>query len=390
MGDYLYLTLILIGTFAPSDAKEALHTACNQAYGEGLFCDEVVPVKKAGNVYVAELYQGPTAAFKDMALSMLPRMMTLSLKKKGEEREVILAATSGDTGKAALEGFKDVEGTCIKVFYPIDGVSAIQQQQMVTTTGKNVEIIGIRGNFDDAQSAVKKAFGSKELKELCDEHHIFLSSANSINIGRLIPQIVYYFYSYLTLVKRNEIKLGDKTNAPAMDILVSSNLERLVWFMVNGDSEKVNKYMEELKETGVYKVDDETLARVQKEFKAGCLGEEDVLKVVHDCWNENKYLLDTHTAVGYGVYEEYVKNTGDTTKTILLSTASPYKFPESVYQALTGEEVDVYTAIEKLHDLTGMEISYPLKGIKDREILHKGVIDRDAILDTIAEKIKEY
>ena len=181
-----------------------------------------------------------------------------------------------------------------------------------------------------------------------------------------------------------------KTNAPAMDILVSSNLERLVWFMVNGDSEKVNKYMEELKETGVYKVDDETLARVQKEFKAGCLGEEDVLKVIHNCWNENKYLLDTHTAVGYGVYEEYVKNTGDTTKTILLSTASPYKFPESVYQALTGEEVDVYTAIEKLHELTGMDISYPLKGIKDREILHKGVIDRDAILDTIADKIKEY
>lgn len=445
--NYVDLATEIISTFAPSDAKEALHTACNQAYGEGLFCDEVVPVKKAGNVYVAELYQGPTAAFKDMALSMLPRMMTLSLKKKGEEREVmILAATSGDTGKAALEGFKDVEGTCIKVFYPIDGVSAIQQQQMVTTTGKNVEIIGIRGNFDDAQSAVKKAFGSKELKELCDEHHIFLSSANSINIGRLIPQIVYYFYSYLTLVKRNEIKLGEavnftvpsgnfgnclagwiaknmglpvnqfivasnknniltdffttgtydarrefyKTNAPAMDILVSSNLERLVWFMVNGDSEKVNKYMEELKETGVYKVDDETLARVQKEFKAGCLGEEDVLKVVHDCWNENKYLLDTHTAVGYGVYEEYVKNTGDTTKTILLSTASPYKFPESVYQALTGEEVDVYTAIEKLHNLTGMDISYPLKGIKDREILHKGVIDRDAILDTIAEKIKEY
>ena len=404
--NYVDLATEIISTFAPSDAKEALHTACNQAYGEGLFCDEVVPVKKAGNVYVAELYQCPTAAFKDMALSMLPRMMTLSLKKKGEEREVmILAATSGDTGKAALEG-----------------------------------------NFDDAQSAVKKAFGSKELKELCDEHHIFLSSANSINIGRLIPQIVYYFYSYLTLVKRNEIKLGEavnftvpsgnfgnclagwiaknmglpvnqfivasnknniltdffttgtydarrefyKTNAPAMDILVSSNLERLVWFMVNGDSEKVNKYMEELKETGVYKVDDETLARVQKEFKAGCLGEEDVLKVVHDCWNENKYLLDTHTAVGYGVYEEYVKNTGDTTKTILLSTASPYKFPESVYQALTGEEVDVYTAIEKLHDLTGMEISYPLKGIKDREILHKGVIDRDAILDTIAEKIKEY
>ena len=437
----------VMSRFLTDFTEDELKNCIANAYDEKFDTKEIAPLHEADGEYFLELFHGATIAFKDMALSMLPRMMTLSLKKKGEEREVmILAATSGDTGKAALEGFKDVEGTCIKVFYPIDGVSAIQQQQMVTTTGKNVEIIGIRGNFDDAQSAVKKAFGSKELKELCDEHHIFLSSANSINIGRLIPQIVYYFYSYLTLVKRNEIKLGEtvnftvpsgnfgnclagwiaknmglpvnqfivasnknniltdffttgtydarrefyKTNAPAMDILVSSNLERLVWFMVNGDSEKVNKYMEELKETGVYKVDDETLARVQKEFKAGCLGEEDVLKVVHDCWNENKYLLDTHTAVGYGVYEEYVKNTGDTTKTILLSTASPYKFPESVYQALTGEEVDVYTAIEKLHDLTGMEISYPLKGIKDREILHKGVIDRDAILDTIAEKIKEY
>ena len=309
----------------------------------------LVTKKYNGNeINIMELWHGPTCAFKDMALQILPHFLTKSLKKKYDGKTaVILVATSGDTGKAALEGFKDVEGTCIKVFYPIDGVSAIQQQQMVTTTGKNVEIIGIRGNFDDAQSAVKKAFGSKELKELCDEHHIFLSSANSINIGRLIPQIVYYFYSYLTLVKRNEIKLGEavnftvpsgnfgnclagwiaknmglpvnqfivasnknniltdffttgtydarrefyKTNAPAMDILVSSNLERLVWFMVNGDSEKVNKYMEELKETGVYKVDDETLARVQKEFKAGCLGEEDVLKVIHDCWNENKYLF---------------------------------------------------------------------------------------------------
>ena len=372
--NYVDLATEIIGTFAPSDAKEALHTACNQAYGEGLFCDEVVPVKKAGNVYVAELYQGPTAAFKDMALSMLPRMMTLSLKKKGEEREVmILAATSGDTGKAALEGFKDVEGTCIKVFYPIDGVSAIQQQQMVTTTGKNVEIIGIRGNFGNCLAGwIAKNMG------LPVNQFIVASNKNNILTD---------FFTTGTYDARREFY---KTNAPAMDILVSSNLERLVWFMVNGDSEKVNKYMEELKETGVYKVDDETLARVQKEFKAGCLGEEDVLKVVHDCWNENKYLLDTHTAVGYGVYEEYVKNTGDTTKTILLSTASPYKFPESVYQALTGEEVDVYTAIEKLHDLTGMEISYPLKGIKGREILHKGVIDRDAILDTIAEKIKEY
>ncbi len=437
----------IISSFTPADAKEDIRQACLGAYASGLFCEGVVPVKKAGHVYVAELFQGQTAAFKDMALSLLPRLMTLSLKKKGENREVmILAATSGDTGKAALEGFKDVEGTTIKVFYPIDGVSAIQKQQMITTTGKNVEIIGIKGNFDDAQTAVKKAFASQELKDLCDQHNVFLSSANSINIGRLIPQVVYYFYSYLTLVKQGDLKLGDKvnftvpsgnfgnclagwiaknmgcpiekfivasnknniltdffttgeydakrefykTNAPAMDILVSSNLERLVWFMVNGDGTKVDQYMQRLNETGVYSVDDETLARIQKEFKAGCLNEEDVLKAIKTCYEENGYLLDTHTAVGYGVYENYRQETNDQTPTILLSTASPYKFPESVYEALTGESVDVYTAIEKLHEKTGVEIPYPLKGIKDKDILHKEVIDKKEILDTIASRIKRF
>ena len=261
-------------------------------------------VKKAGDVYVAELFHGQTAAFKDMALSLLPHLMTLSLKQLKEDREVmILAATSGDTGKAALEGFKDVEGTCIKVFYPLDGVSAIQQQQMVSQEGKNVKVVGIHGNFDDAQSAVKVAFGDKMLKEVSDQHHVFLSSANSINVGRLIPQIVYYFHSYFELVRNKEIEMGDqvnfcvpsgnfgnclagwfaknmglpvnkfitasnknniltdffttgkydanreffKTNAPAMDILVSSNLERLVWYMSGKDGDKVKEYMEKLR-----------------------------------------------------------------------------------------------------------------------------------------------
>ena len=211
--DYVDLATEILCTFVPDDGKELIHEACLNAYGKGLFPKNVVPVKKAGDVYVAELFHGQTAAFKDMALSLLPYLMTLSLKQLNEQREVmILAATSGDTGKAALEGFKDVEGTCIKVFYPLDGVSAIQQQQMVSQAGKNVKVIGIHGNFDDAQTAVKKAFASKELKEASDKHNVFLSSANSINIGRLIPQIVYYFYSYFELVKNNEISLGDKIN----------------------------------------------------------------------------------------------------------------------------------------------------------------------------------
>ena len=227
--NYVDLATEVISTFVPEDGKELIHQACLNAYGKGLFPEIVVPVKKAGDVYVAELFHGQTAAFKDMALSLLPHLMTLSLKQLKEDREVmILAATSGDTGKAALEGFKDVEGTCIKVFYPLDGVSAIQQQQMVSQEGKNVKVVGIHGNFDDAQSAVKVAFGDPMLKEVSDKHHVFLSSANSINVGRLIPQIVYYFYSYFELVRNKEIEMGDQVNfcVPNM-MLIENSLKQM-------------------------------------------------------------------------------------------------------------------------------------------------------------------
>lgn len=443
--NYVDLATEVISTFVPEDGKELIHQACLNAYGKGLFPEIVVPVKKAGDVYVAELFHGQTAAFKDMALSLLPHLMTLSLKQLKEDREVmILAATSGDTGKAALEGFKDVEGTCIKVFYPLDGVSAIQQQQMVSQEGKNVKVVGIHGNFDDAQSAVKVAFGDKMLKEVSDQHHVFLSSANSINVGRLIPQIVYYFHSYFELVRNKEIEMGDqvnfcipsgnfgnclagwfaknmglpvnkfitasnknniltdffttgkydanreffKTNAPAMDILVSSNLERLVWYMSGKDGDKVKEYMEKLKADGIYEVDDETFARIQDQFKAGYLNEEEVLKTIKDCYEDNGYVLDTHTACGYGVLKQYQKETGDQTKTILLSTASPYKFPESVYKALFNEELDVYDAIEKLNEKTGVAVPKPLVGIKDREVLHKTHIDKTEIINFIKSEME--
>lgn len=442
--NYVNLATEIISVFTPDDVKEDIRGLCQKAYGSGLFPKNVVPVKKAGDVYVAELFQGPTAAFKDMALSLLPHFMTFSLKQKGEDREVmILAATSGDTGKAALEGFKDVEGTCIKVFYPIDGVSPIQKQQMITQTGKNVDVIGIRGNFDDAQTAVKKAFNSQELKALCDEHHVFLSSANSINIGRLIPQIVYYFYSYFTLVKEGEVELGEavnftipsgnfgnclagyiakemglpiqkfiiasnknniltdffktgeydanrefyKTNAPAMDILVSSNLERLVYFLCQ-DASKVKKYMDQLNETGKYIVDEDVMTKVKENFKAGWLNENQVLETIGECYKETGYLLDTHTAVGYGVYKQYQKESQDQTKTILLSTASPYKFPESVYQAITDQTLDEYSAIDALNETTQVDIPYPLQGMKDRKVLHTKVIDKDSIIDFIGEQVK--
>ena len=443
--NYVDLATEVLSTFVPEEGKELIHDACLNAYGTGLFPEIVVPVKKAGDVYVAELFHGQTAAFKDMALSLLPYLMTLSLKQLKEEREVmILAATSGDTGKAALEGFKDVEGTCIKVFYPLDGVSAIQQQQMVSQTGKNVKVVGIHGNFDDAQSAVKKAFASEELKVASDQHNVFLSSANSINVGRLIPQIVYYFHSYFELVRNNEIKLGDKinfcvpsgnfgnclagyfakkmglpidkfvcasnknniltdffttgkydanrefykTNAPAMDILVSSNLERLVWFMSDGDGEKVRQYMDKLNSEGVYEVDDATFAKIKDQFKAGCLSEDEILTTIKTCFNETGYLLDTHTAIGYGVLKQYQQETGDHTKTVLLSTASPYKFPESVYQAIYGEELDVYTAIDKLSEKTGVPVPQALAGIKEREVLHKEAIDKTEIISFIKSEIE--
>lgn len=442
---YVDMATEIISTFVPNNAKEDIRALCQSAYASCLFPKSVVPVEKAGDVYIAELFQGPTSAFKDMALSLLPYFMTYSLKQKGEDRQVmILAATSGDTGKAALEGFKDVEGTCIKVFYPDEGVSAVQKQQMVTTLGQNVEVIGIKGNFDDAQSAVKKAFNSKELKALCDENDVFLSSANSINIGRLIPQIVYYFYSYMTLVNNKEINMGDevnftipsgnfgnclagylaknmglpikkfivasnknniltdffntgtydanrefyKTNAPAMDILVSSNLERLVYFLVK-DATKVKAYYDALATTGVYKIDEADLEELKKEFFANWIDEETVIKTVGECYKETGYVLDTHTAVGYGVYKHYVEKTNDDTKTIILSTASPYKFPQNVYKAITGEVLDEYEAIDALYNKTNVEIPYPLKGIKDRVVRFEEVIDKTDIINFIGQKIKE-
>lgn len=442
---YAELATEILCTFVPDDGKKRLYQACKDAYGKVLFPKEVVPVKKVGDVYIAELFHGQTGAFKDMALSLLPYLMTLSLEQMEEQREIlILAATSGDTGKAALEGFKNVPGTNIKVFYPIEGVSKIQQQQMVTQTGDNIDVIGIKGNFDHAQTAVKQAFASEELKRLCEQHNIFLSSANSINIGRLIPQIVYYFYSYFALVKTGDIEIGDKinfcipsgnfgnalagyfakemglpvnklicasnknniltdfftsgtynanrdfykTNAPAMDILISSNLERLVYFMVGKDGNKVEQYMKQLKDHGIYKVDDEVFQLITNQFKAGMLDEKDILDTIRSCYLETNYLLDTHTAIGYGVLKQYHENANDKTKSILLATASPYKFPEAVYQGLFQESLDAYTAIEQLYNKTAVEIPQPLQNIKNRKILHDTVIDKTQINLYIKNKIE--
>lgn len=444
--DYVSLATEIVSTFVPEEGRSLIAQACLNAYGKGLFPKEVVPVKKAGDAWIAELFHGQTAAFKDMALSLLPHLMTLSLKQLGEDRKVIiLAATSGDTGKAALEGFKDVEGTGIIVFYPTDGVSAIQKQQMVSQEGKNVKVVGIKGNFDDAQRAVKAAFADPQIAQACNEGGVFLSSANSINIGRLIPQIVYYISSYLELARRGDIALGDKinfcvpsgnfgnclagwiakqmglpverflvasnknniltdffqtgrydanreffkTNAPAMDILVSSNLERLVWFMTGRDGDKTRSYMEGLKDNGVYEIEPEVLARIKEEFTAGYLTEEQVLETIKDCYDKTGYVLDTHTACGYGFLERYRRESSDKTPTIVVSTASPYKFPESVHGAVSGEVLDVYTAIDRLTALTGVPVPGPLCGIKERPVLHTTVIDRSEIPAFIKDAVRK-
>ena len=443
--NYVDLATEVLVNFVGDEAKEDIRKACMAAYQSGSFDEGIVPVAKAGDIFVTELFHGPTAAFKDMALTMLPHFMTMSLKQKQEDRQVmILTATSGDTGKAALEGFKDVENTNILVFYPQDGVSAIQKQQMVTQTGKNVEVVGIYGNFDDAQSAVKKAFVSEELKEVADQHHVFLSSANSINIGRLIPQIVYYFHSYFELVRKEEIKLGDQINfcipsgnfgnclagylakymglpvkkfivasnpnhiltdffttgkydinrefytttAPAMDIIISSNLERLVYFLADQDASVVAKYYDDLSKTGVYSIDEKMFARVQEEFYAGYATEDEILASIKEMYETNNYLLDTHTATGYNVIKKYQAETKDPTKICLLSTASAYKFPESVYEVLSGNKVDSYDAIDKLSEFTHLDIPAPIKGIKDREVLHKTTIDRKDIITFIKGRLE--
>lgn len=444
--DYPQLASAVLKCFVPKDGHLLIEEACQAAYGGSLFPKEVVPVKKAGDLYVAELFQGPTAAFKDMALTLLPHLMTLSLKVKKEKRDVmILAATSGDTGKAALEGFRDVEGTSIKVFYPSDGVSAIQKQQMITQEGKNVEVIGIDGNFDDAQTAVKQAFNDASIKEASQAHQIFLSSANSINIGRLLPQIVYYFYTYLSLVKKQEMKLYDevnfcipsgnfgnalagfiakkmglpvhkficssnknniltdfftsgrydanrefyKTNAPAMDILISSNLERLVWFLSDRNKDMVNQYMTKLKEKGVYEVDAAIFDQTKEHFAAGFANEAEVLQAINEMYEQTGYLLDTHTATGYHVIKNYRQESADQLPVILLATASPYKFPEAVYEAVSHNEANEYEAIKKLHDLTHIEIPAPLIDLDQRTIRFKEVIKKESIVDFVKEKIMQ-
>ena len=439
---YPRLAATLISTFAPAGSEAIIAEACTRAYASGAFPQEVVPVVPAGDVWVAELFHGPTAAFKDMALQLLPHLMTASLRQSGDARRaLVLAATSGDTGKAALAGFADVEGTMIKVFYPQDGFSPVQQRQMTTQTGHNVDVLAVRGNFDDAQRAVKEAFASPELAQACAEKGIFLTSANSINIGRLLPQIVYYFHAYLTLAARGVLALGDaidfvvpsgnfgnclagvmarrmglpvrrfivasnrnkvltdffqtgcydirrpfhKTNAPAMDILVSSNLERLLC-MLDGDATQTALLMQALATEGVYCINDAQFQSLRSLFAAGWQNEQEVLDTICRCYHATGYLADTHTAVALGVAEQY-RIKGDSTPTVVLSTASPYKFPASVCQAILGKALPDAEAMEALNKSTGVPIPACLVDVMTRPVLHTGIANPANIITYIKENL---
>lgn len=428
-----------------TDFTEAeLKTCIERAYDSKFDTKEIAPLVKKSDAYYLELFHGATIAFKDMALSILPHLLTTSAKKNNIKNEiVILTATSGDTGKAALAGFADVEGTSIIVFYPKNGVSKIQERQMVTQKGANTKVVGITGNFDDAQSGVKAMFNNKELAKVMDEHGYQFSSANSINIGRLVPQVVYYVYSYTRLLANGDIKAGEKVNfvvptgnfgnilaafyaknmgvpvgklicasnenkvlydffetgvydrnrefiltsSPSMDILISSNLERLIFRIAGDDAKKTSDMMEALKTTGKYTITDDMKAKLA-DFTGGWASEKDTAKEIKRVYDETGYVMDTHTAVASSVYHTYKENTNDDTKTIIASTASPYKFGTSVMSAIDKkyEGMDDFALIDELCKTSGVKIPNAVEEIRTAPVLHDTVCETEDMQKTV-EKI---
>ncbi len=418
-----------------------------RAYRNKFETDDLTPVVPVGERYVLELFRGPTAAFKDVALSMLPQLITAARQEEGIEDEiVILTATSGDTGKAALEGFHDVEGTRIIVFFPENGVSSVQKAQMVTQVGKNVCVCGINGNFDDAQTGVKNTFAAVDEGNLLAGKGARLSSANSINIGRLAPQVVYYFKAYADLVKCGKCEIGEpidfvvptgnfgdilagyfakymglpvgrlvcasnandvltdfihtgvydrnrpfyKTVSPSMDILVSSNLERLLFLMSGCNDGEVAELMAKLKKDGQYRVSDAMRSKLQEEFWAGCCDDEGTKKTIGEVWEKYGYLCDTHTAVAWNVADQYIREVGAGRPVVVLSTASAYKFPVAVLSALgAAPEGDEFAIMEQLHALTGVPVPKNLAGLREKPVLHRDVIEKDEILDYVLGKISQ-
>ena len=414
-----------------------MNTLVERAYTGKFQTEDLTPTVTAGNFHVLELFRGPTSAFKDVALSMLPQLLTASMKTCGAEKEImILTATSGDTGKAALAGFADVPGVKICVFYPDGGVSKVQRAQMVTQEGSNVTVCAVRGNFDDAQTGVKNIFAACQGKEL----NYDLSSANSINIGRLAPQVMYYFKAYRDLLDAGSIQMGDtvnfsvptgnfgdilagyiakllglpvgmlicasnannvltdfirtgtydkrrpllKTTSPSMDILVSSNLERLLYLMSGCDTGLVAQLMQKLNSDGIYTIPETLKNAISKEFWAGCCDDAKAAETIRKVWSEQHYLCDPHTAAGWAVAEEYINQTGDNRPMVVLSTASPYKFPAAVLEAIGGDlSGDEFDQMDRLSELTSVAIPSNLATLRGKAERHTGVIDKEEMLDFV-------
>ena len=441
--EYKGLAYVIMKEFFTDFENDRLKNCIEKAYDNKFSTDHIVPVIKAGDAFFLELFHGPTLAFKDMALSILPYLLKESMRINNIQKEIaILTATSGDTGKAALEGFANVKGIKIIVFFPEYGVSQVQKMQMLTQEGNNTFVVGINGNFDDAQGGVKDIFNNNHFINLLGKNNYLLSSANSINIGRLIPQTVYYFHGYLTLLREKSIKENEKiniavptgnfgnilaayyakemglpvnklicasnennvlsqfidtgiydrrrrlilTSSPSMDILLSSNLERLLFHLSGGNSVLVKDKMVELAELGYYKMDNLDL----RDFYGSYSTEEEVGFEINKMFMDNNYLIDPHTAVAYNVYQKYKSETNDSTKTIIASTASPYKFGRKVASSI-GIDInnkDEFEIIEKLGSKTNVKIPKAIEDLKDKEIAHKNNCDREGMEDILRKFLK--
>ncbi len=447
--DYKERAKKVLALYLTDFTKEELDSCVDGAYAEGKFSSsDVAPlVKLYGNVNILELFKGPTCAFKDMALQMLPHLLTVSAKKNLDNKEiVILVATSGDTGKAALEGFKDVNGTKILVFYPVDGVSPMQKLQMTTQEGSNVGVCAIKGNFDDAQTGVKSIFTNTEITEKFKENNLVFSSANSINWGRLAPQIVYYFSAYCDMVNNGSVEFGKKinivvptgnfgnilaayfakemglpvnklicasnanrvltdfietgcydknrsfytTSSPSMDILISSNLERLLYILSGKNSETVNKWFDELKSNGKYSVTDDVKEKVGTLFYGGCCDDGKTLQTIKNTFKNHSYLADTHTAVAINVYEDYVLKTGDKTPAVIASTASPFKFSKNVLKAVddSGKVYsDEFETVKALELMSGLKAPEQLSELKNKEVRFTKVAEKSDMASVVFDML---
>ncbi|NLN65335.1 MAG: threonine synthase [Clostridiaceae bacterium] len=439
----------ILSLFLTDYKPEELLDCINSAYDEQFSNKDVAPVVRVHEkLHMLELWHGPTCAFKDMALQILPHFLVKAIQKTGEQDEiVILVATSGDTGKAALEGFADVDGTRIIVYYPNGGVSDIQKLQMVTQKGKNTNVIAVNGNFDDTQNGVKKIFTDASIRKALQQKGLKFSSANSINWGRLVPQIVYYFSAYAELIKEGSIQPGEKINfvvptgnfgnilaawyakdmglpvnrlicasnsnnvltdfiiggvydkkrdfyktiSPSMDILISSNLERLLYELSGKNADMVHNWMKELAKKGSYHVDNKTRALIQEVFWGGYSDDKETLASIHSVYEDCGYVMDPHTAVAMDVYDKYVIKTGDLSQTVIVSTASPFKFNASVAKALLDGKAGGKTEFEllpMLSEYTGWNIPEALKGLERKDIVHRTVCEKDGMTEALVKLLK--